>query len=298
MRRAFVGLSIPPLSFSRLLHAGLLSASILCLSAFSGTSASAQRNNPLIEQGEGLYDELRFEEALQVLSAALVRSGNTNEDRATIFRLLAFTYNALGRDEESAGAYRSLLSLSPDYEPEGTVAPRVRTFFSQVRTQWESEGRPGLPPPAPVTIAHRSPAQQDRTVAVQLRASLEDPSQRVERLVLAYRQGTNDVFRRVDCDRDGDDFLATIPGEDVRPPLVEYYFEAVDGSGLPVAARGDVAAPLRIAVEAEQEGGIATKWWFWTAVGVGVAAAIVTTVVVVRNNSSGPEQGTLIVNPR
>lgn len=292
MRRVFAGLPLPGLSFGSLICSSLLGALLLCSSP-----VKAQRNNPLIEQGQGLYDELRFEEALQVLSAALVRSGNTNEDRATLFRLLAFTYNALGRDEESAGAYRSLLGLSPDYEPEQSVAPRVRTFFSQVRTQWEAEGRPGLPPPSPVSIAHRSPAQQDRTVAVELRASLDDPSQRVERLVLAYRQGTNDVFRRVDCDLAGEEYVATIPGEDIRPPLVEYYFEALDGSGLPVAARGDVAAPLRIAVEAEQEGGVATKWWFWTAIGVGVAAAVVTTVIVVRNNSGGPEQGTLIVNP-
>src|SRR5687768_6871542 len=93
---------------------------LFALALFGGwgvSTAAAQRRNPLISQGQVQFDDLRYEEALQTLSAALIRSGNSNEDKATIYRLLAYTYLALGREEEAEGAYRSLLAIMPDYQP-------------------------------------------------------------------------------------------------------------------------------------------------------------------------------------
>jgi hypothetical protein len=236
--------------------------------------ASAQ--NPLIERGVGEYDEVRFEEALQTLSAALVRSGNTATEQQQIYRYLALTYRALGREEEAAGAWRALLALAPDTQTGSDMSPRFRTFFDGVRTQWETEGRPGTrtAPARPIAIAHTSPPQADRGTPVVLTASIDDPDHRTASLVLAYRQGTSAVFRRVDCTRAADGtYHATIPGNDVSPPLVEYYFEAVDGGGLPLASRGDVAAPLRIAVPAPAGVPLEQEPAFWGILG-GSAVAI------------------------
>lgn len=277
----------------------VLSAVALCCSLALSSSALAQRNNPLIRQGQELYDELRYEEALQVLSAALVRAGNTEAERGTTYRLLAFTYLALGRPEEAEGAYRSLLALVPEFAVPSDLSPRFREFFTQAAQRWEADGRPGVStaPPAPVSIVHSSPAQADPEQAVPLAATLDDADGRVARLVVAYRQGTSDVFRRLDCERQPDGvFTATIPGEDVAPPLVEYYFEALDAAGLPIAARGDVAAPLRIAVEGG--GSVVSKWWFWTIVGVVAVGAAATTAVVLTRDDGAAPQGTLIVTVR
>ena len=249
--------------------------------------------NPLIKKGIGLHDELRFEEALQTFSAALVRANNSEADRRTIYRYLAFTYHALSRDEEAEGAYRSLLASDPSFVPTG-VSPRVKSFFEGVTQRWEQEGRPGTPPPAPVSIVHRSPAQAKKGADVELRSFLKDPARRVTQLILAYRQGTKEVFKRVTATRDAEGFSATIPGQDVRPPLVEYYLEGLSEAGLPLASRGDVEAPLRIAVPAAKQGGIATKWWFWTIIGTVVVAGAITAVVLATRS---PSQGTLVVNP-
>ncbi len=269
----------------------------LCL--FAAAPALAQ-GNPLIARGQQEYDELRFEEALQTLSAALVRSGNSRQQQAHIYRLLAFTYLALGREEEASGAYRSMLSIDPDFQPGDEVSPRVREFFGQVRQVWDAEGRPGSGPPPPVQIQHRSPARAERGHAVELSAEVEDPAHRVDRLVLAYRQGTEAVFNRLDTQRQGQEFVATIPGGDVAPPLVEYYFEALDAQGLPVAARGDVAAPLRIAVPAPGGATVLDEWWFWPLMVVGalVVAGGVATGVYFGTQGSGQQQqpGTLIIN--
>ncbi len=280
----------------RLFRFVALSVCLLGVVCVIPATADAQRN-PLIAEGQSMYDDLRYEEALQTLSAGLVRSGNSEQERATIYRLLALTYLSLGRSEEAEGAYRSLLGIEPEFDPGDNVSPRFREFFSGVRERWEADGRPGVAtaPPTPIEIVHASPAQADPGAEIPLTATIQDPQGRVSGLVLAYRQGTSDVFRRLDCDfRDGA-FVAVIPGEDVAPPLVEYYFEAVDGAGLPVAARGDVAAPLRIAVEGPSNS-VLTKWWFWTIAVVVIGGAVTTAVLLTRDDGAPPSQGTLIVN--
>lgn len=268
---------------------------VVCI-ALVAPSAHAQ-SNPLIARGEQEHSELRFEEALQTLSAALVRSGNSRQDQARIYRLLAFTYLALRREEEAAGAYRSMLSRDPDFEPGAEVAPRVRTFFAEVRAQWEADGRPGAEPPPPVTIAHRSPPRADRGQEVTLSAEVEDPARRVERLVLAYRQGTEAVFQRLDTQLVDGTFVATIPASAIAPPLVEYYFEALDAQGLPIAARGDVAAPLRIAVPAPGGGNVLEEWWFWTIIGTVVVGGVIAGVVIANElGGGGQPTGLLIID--
>ncbi len=281
------------------MRAGLLIVSLVASSLALSSVASAQNgNNPLIQQGQELYDELRYEEALQTLSAALVRAGNTDQDKAVIYELLSLTYLALGREEEAAGAYRSLLALDPEHQPGADVSPRFRTFFATVYEQWVADGRPGGQPPAPVTIRHRSPPESERETEIPLTAEVDDPSGRVARLVLAYRQGTDDVFRRVDTERREGVYHATIPAEAVAPPLVEYYFEGLDDTGLPVASRGDVAAPLRVAVP-EPGGSVFTKWWFWVAaVAIVGAAVLIPSIYIANQSGNAAEQGTFVISIR
>ncbi|HJK96286.1 MAG TPA: tetratricopeptide repeat protein, partial [Polyangiaceae bacterium LLY-WYZ-14_1] len=233
-----------------------------------GSGGRASGGNPLVRQGVQEVDELRYEQAVQTLSAALIRAGNTEAEERAIYRSLAYAYFALGRLEEAEGAFRRLLAVAPDAQRlDPALSPRVRAFFTGVASRWVGDGRPGSPPPAPVRIVHRSPPRSERDADLDLTAVLEDPQGRVSRLALAYREGTREVFRRLDMrPREEGGFVATVPGDDVRPPFVEYYVEALDDSGLPVAATGDVAAPLRVTVP-EPEPGLAQQWWFWVAVG-------------------------------
>ena len=84
-----------------------------------------------------------------------------------------------------------------------------------------------------------------------------------------------------------------LPGAAVQPPIVEYYIEAQDAGGLPVALRGDASAPLRIAVPNPDEGGsLFASPWFWAgsaAVVGGVVAAILLTGK--SDSSPGQQQG-------
>ncbi len=273
--------------------------SALSLTVFLGAentwAQAAQRS--LIETGQRQYDDLHYEEAVQTLSAAVIRSGNTPQVEARIYELLAMSYHAVGRTDEAEGAWRLMLIRAPDRQVSTDVSPRTQAFFTAVRTRWEAEGRPGVTvttsggtgvvtpvssgPLSEVRIEHRSPPQQQRGRAVPLTASLVDPGNRVARLVLAFRHNNSGIFQRVDAARDETGAYAiSIPGTVIRPPLAEYYFEAVDGNGLPVQQRGDALAPLRVAVP--EPGGV--PWWVWVGGGVLVAGAAVAIIVVATSN--------------
>jgi hypothetical protein len=267
----------------------------LVVPAAAGAQGRAQQN--LLDLGRQQYNDLAFEEALQTLSAAIIRPGNTRASELAAYELLGLSYLALNRNDEAEGAFRQVLIRDPAHTLSRDLAPRILAFFNTTRQRWEAEGRPGLEqatprgPEAPVapaapqavSIQHRSPAQQQRGNAVQLSATVTDPGHRVSRLVLAYRTASRGVFRRIDTDAQGGGaYTASIPADAVRPPLVEYYFEAVDSTGIPVQARGDAYAPLRVAVP--EPGGV--PWWVWVGGGALIAAAVITTVVVVSSQTA------------
>jgi tetratricopeptide (TPR) repeat protein len=285
-------------STSRLVCVAALSMSL----ALAAAPVAAQGAGALVQTGRSQYDNLQFEESIQTLSAAIIRRGNTPAQEVAIYELLGLSYLALSRDEEAEGAFRLVLARDPEHHLDAGTAPRVVEFYNRVSTRWVAEGRPGAPQtntPArterPVTIEHRSPAQQDHDTPLELTATLVDPDRRSAGLVLAWRAGSRGLFHRVDTQNRGGTYSATVPAGDVRPPAVEYYLEAVDQNHIAVAARGDAFAPLRVVVPETQSPSIFTRWWFWTGAGVVLAGAVVGTYFLVRGSDSAPTPATLTI---
>jgi hypothetical protein len=247
----------------------------------------------LIQKGQGQFEEQQYEESIQTLSAALLRPSNTPAQKVEIYRLLALNYITLGRKDEAENAVRGLLVQQPDYEIPAKESPRFRDFFAQARAKWEAEGRPGIvkeePTQKPVVLKHGSPTQVDAGSNVELRARLEDPDGRMGSVKLFYRSGSKGDFTEALAQTEGTTVHATIPGAAVTPPVVDYYFEVLDGGGAVIASRGDSSSPLRIAVpEAGGKG-----WVLPVAIGVGVlgAAAIVGVLALAGVFKSSPSGG-------
>src|SRR5512132_2215351 len=93
------------------------------------------------------------------------------------------------------------------------------------------------------------------------------------RVQLAYRTGSTGKFVTVTGTYSLGQFRTQIPGLAVKPPLIEYYLQAVDKSGLPLTSRGDAAAPLRVVVPGG--GGVLTSPFFWVPVGAAVVGGAV-----------------------
>ncbi len=189
-------------------------------------------------RGQQLFDDQQYEESLQVLSAALVRPGNTATQRIEIYRLLAYNYITLGRHDEAESACRGIFSLDPCYKLSDRESPRFRDFFLVAKKRWESDGRPGLikpteAPAAPVTMRHASPPSADKGTEIPLSARLDDPQRRITEVKLFYRSGSKGRFTSLTAQLNVPDgsVRATIPHTAVMPPLVEYYLQGTDAIG-------------------------------------------------------------------
>lgn len=230
----------------------------------------------LIDKGHDQFDDQRYEESIQTLSGALVTPGNTKEEKIEILRLLALDYITLDRKEEAEGAVRGLLVVQPNYQLPDSESPRFRDFFAHVRSKWVAEGRPGLvtetTPKRPAIIKHQTPEEAEAGHTLELRARVEDPDKQATRVDLYYRAGSKGSFTKIGTRFSKGAVQVQVPGSSVKPPLIDYYFEAVDDSGALVATKGDSSAPLRVAVP-EEKGG----WVLPVAIGGGIlgAAAIV-----------------------
>ena len=257
----------------------------------------AAQPQDLVVKGQLQFEEQQYEESIQTLSAALLRPSNTSAQKVEIYRLLALNYITLGRKDEAENAVRGLLVQQPDYEIPAKESPRFRDFFAQARTKWEAEGRPGItkdePTQKPVVLKHGSPTQVEAGASLELRARLEDPDGRMGSVKLFYRSGSKGDFTETKATASGESVRASIPGNAITPPVVDYYFEVLDGGGTVIASRGDASSPLRIAVpEASSKG-----WVLPVAIGGGVlgAAAIVGALALAgvfkSSSSPGPAGG-------
>jgi hypothetical protein len=269
----------------------------------AASEAEAQQPKPaaktdtrgLLDRAQDLFDEQRYEESIQTLSAALVRPGKSLEDRIETYRLLAYNYITLGRSEEADAAVRGLLVLKQDFELSPKESPRFRDFFAKVKKEWADEGKPGLEQAteaAPeVAIRHTPPVQVEPGSVVKVEGTVDDPEAQVAEVKLFFRDPSAEKYDEKALAFSMGAFRGQIPQAAVEPPLVEYYLLALDAKGLPLASRGDADAPLRIAVPEPQDDSIFVSPWFWIPVGVLVVGGAVATAVIVASQDDAPPGG-------
>ena len=240
-----------------------------------------------------------------MLSAALVRPGNTPAQRIEIYRLLAYNYITLGRHDEAESACRGIFSLDPSYRLPDRESPRFRDFFLTAKRRWESDGRPGLvrpsEAPAAVTMRHASPPSADKDSEIPLTARLDDPQHRIVAVKLYYRSGSKGRFTPLiaQLTLPEGSVRATIPHGAVMPPLVEYYFEGSDATGLAVVSRGDAAAPLRVAIPDSNSGWVLPVAITGSVLGAGAVVGILALAGVFKSSAShgpGTPMSTVTVN--
>lgn len=257
--------------------------------ALAPSPAAAQTAKPggvttLIQRAAELFDDQQYEESIQTLSAALLRPGSSSKEKIEIYRLLAYNYITLKRTEEADSAVRGLYVLDETFSLPAKESPRFRDFFEATRKKWESEGKPGKQVEADpgagaatdaIKITHSSPPQVEPGATIKLTGSIDDPKGRVRGVQLFYRAGSKGKFIIVAGTYTLGKFNTQIPGRDVTSPLVEYYLEAVDNGGLPIASRGDAAAPLRVVVPEPQQTSVFKSAAFWVPVSIGVVGVAV-----------------------
>ncbi len=296
--------SLSPMNARRLrqrIPGVLLCVAMACTASLGVTDAAfAQPKAPatkgtssvstLIERAQDMFDDARYEESIQTLSGALVRPGTSKEDRVKVLKLLAYNYITISKNEEADAAVRALYVLDETYELPSTESPRFRDVFKKTRATWESEGKPGkeqakVADESPIKITHSPPAQAQAGTIVKLEGKIDDVAGRVQKVELSVKNGPKGKYTTKPLVYSMGAFRGQIPASAVAPPLVEYYILALDKDSLPLASRGDVDAPLRIAVPQESKSVLVSPW-FWIPVGATVVAGAILTGVLVSRSSS------------
>ena len=274
-------------------HASLAGTILLTTStawaADQKPSAAAQK---LLDQAKKAFDDASYDESLQLLSAALLKLDINDDQRVEAYRLLAYNYILLKKEDAAKSAAYKLYALNEDYELPKGESPRFREPFAKWKQAWIDDGKPGkaaatAKPPAAVTIKHSPPAEVDHDKSIAITGDVNDPDHRVAKIVMHYRTSSESKFQTVEAKLALGGFQVNIPGSAVQPPLVEYYLEAIDEGGLPIAGRGDTEAPLRIVVKGEGEGSIFGTWWFWTGTAAVVAGGVIGAILLSKKSSGG-----------
>lgn len=276
--------------------------------AFAQPKKPAEKAQPapaqpqdLIAKGQALFEDQQYEESIQTLSAALLRPNNTPQQKVEIYRLLALNYITLGRKEEADNAVRGLLVAQPDYQLPATESPRFREFFAKSRERWDAEGRPGIvkeqPTEHPVVLRHGSPSSAEAGQTIDLRGKLEDPDGRTGSVKLWYRAGSKGDFESALADVEDGSVHAQIPGSSVKPPVMDYYFEVLDGGGNVIASRGDAQGPLRIAVPEKSSGWVLPVAIGGTVLGAAAIVGVLALAGVFKSDTpAGGSRGTSTVS--
>jgi hypothetical protein len=274
----------------------LLALTLAAGAIFSAAPVEAQGSGAaaLIKKGEDMFEEQRYEESIQTLSAVVARKDIPRAQRVRALQLMAYNHIVLGNLDQARGVVWSIYAEDEDFVIGEAESPRFREFFETSKAEWIEAGRPGKAVTATtvrVKIKHSPPSQGEPGAAISLRGVVEDPDAQVSRLQIFYRAGSSGKFTSRSVKFAMRRFSVSIPASIVEPPLVEYYLQAVDKQGVPVASRGDAEAPLRISIQ--EETSVLESPWFWLPVSVAVVAAVVIPVVVVTTSTS---ESTVSVN--
>jgi len=246
--------------------------------------ASADTGNEAVDQGIALYNDLEFEQAIEVLNKALEQKDLSAEELTAGFKHLALSHLALQQDEEAKHAFRMLLTADPRYELSRTTSQKARDMFDEVKRS--------LPPPPeevkPVRLTQTaSPQSPKKGNAISVSIIVVDPDKRHDKVIINHRAMGQKKYSKITALRTSHGrYAATISGAFVEPPALEYYVAAVDSAGVDLAVEGSAQRPLTLEVSEGKKGTpLYARWWFWGAIGA-VAAG---TVAILALSGDGPD---------
>lgn len=99
------------------------------------TGAAPAQQHPAVREAQRAYDALEFGRAIASARAAL-RARPSRDDRVLAYEILAFAYGALDSTRQAVDAFRELIFLDPDREPDvERVSPRITSLYASALGQ-------------------------------------------------------------------------------------------------------------------------------------------------------------------
>jgi tetratricopeptide (TPR) repeat protein len=271
---------------------------LLALTFTDGISASADVESPLIKKAIAAYEELNYDQAVELLQQALAETLTRDEMIATR-RTLGLCHVALDDPEKARADFVELLRLDPGFSLDRSVSPRVRAALDEARVQLSEQERDAVPRDAPLPSlqVEIDPQQPQAAHPLVLRAVY--PGGIAERLQLFYRTAGQPVFEWVTArPHEGGRFEVLLPSTAVVAPGLEYYLAVQDELGAPLAGAGTPGSPIAIAVRPLPTAiPIYRRRWFLPAA-VGAGIATIAAIVIIAAFAGRSSDTMLTIVPR
>lgn len=212
------------------------------------------------------------EEALAIVRAELATL--SPEARLEALRISAEVALAGGRTDDARRDLVAILEAEPRFSPRGWPAPWLEAL-----EEAKAVAPDRLPPEVVVSVAEETPPK----TALRVEVRAEDRSG-IARCELVVAGGARVTLMSAD----GVVFVGEIARELVRVPAVEVVIEVVDREGN-VARWPEVGAhAVRVVAPPKAPApALTSRWWFWTVIGVAVAAGAVGLAVALDGGGGG-----------
>jgi hypothetical protein len=209
-----------------------------------------------LDEARRQLQALDFSGALRSARAAIAAGGHTSGELAELYGIAGEAAAVVEGADAGERAFRAELVLAPDHAPPARSSPVVARPFARAREWVLVHGA--------LHVLHAvaaTPESSGYRVSVTVAS---DPLGMVAQRQLWWRDAGDSYTPAI---LDGSDFV--IP---LRPGIVEYWIELVDGAGNELATLGEPARPLRlIATAAAPPPARAHHPLRWSGVTLGVA---------------------------
>jgi hypothetical protein len=258
-------------------------------------SADAQTIETYLARGQKLFDDQEYAGAIQTLAPVTRDVRATRAQRLRALELIALA-EFIRNDRAAARAtFERILDIDPGYQLRDTSgSPQLRAFFETLKSQLI----PNYDPKAGADLEHAAPTAGSAGSPIEIHVSVTRGN--VFDLYVATRRRGELTYATSALSPRGDNRWHTrlTPPPSARPYVLEYYVEARDAGGAPIARIANPDQPLEIALAS---GGTSTSsssrpWygrWYVYAGAVGAAALLGGVIVA---TTRGPDPGSLPPN--
>jgi hypothetical protein len=275
---------------------------LLCSSVVHGdTAADAQAIEKFLTKGAALFADQEYAAAIQALSPVTRDARATRAQRLRALEIVALSHFIKGDEGSARATFERILDIDPGYQLRDTSgSPKIPAFFDDLKKQLI----PNYDPNAGADLEHAAPTAGQAARLIELEVRATRGSERVFEIVVATRRRGELAYHAIGAlPRGGGKWRARLtPPASSKPYVLEYYVEARDAGGAPIARIAAPDTPLEIALTAG--GGESKRPWYgrWYVIGgAAVVAAGITGLVIVSSQGPGPGSlppGTVTVSPR
>lgn len=258
-------------------------------------TADAQTIETYLARGQKLFDEQEYAGAIQTLAPVTRDARATRAQRLRALELIALAQFIRNDRAAARVTFERILDIDPGYQLRDTSgSPQLRAFFDTIKSQLI----PNFDPTAGADLEHAAPTAGSAGSPIELQVRVTRGN--VFDLVVATRRRGELTYASSPLAPRGDNRWHTrlTPAPSSKPYVLEYYVEARDAGGAPIARIASPDQPLEIALASGASSSSSSQrpWygrWYVIAGGVGAAALLGGVIVA---TTRGPEPGSLPPN--